>query len=75
MTDLSSLGWFLCPMDSGSKNPGSILGKTCVDTVLCFGTVRVQSVVENRLKDFRRATGIEKPAPQLYLWMRAFFME
>ena len=51
------------------------LGKTCVDTVLCFGTVRVQSVVENRLKDFRRATGIEKPAPQLYLWMRAFFME
>jgi len=27
MTDISSLGWFLCPMDSGSKNPGSILGK------------------------------------------------
>lgn len=29
MTDalsLASLGWFLCPMDSGSKNPGSILG-------------------------------------------------
>jgi len=24
---LTSLGWFLCPMDSGSKNPGSILGK------------------------------------------------
>lgn len=29
MTDalsLASLGWFLCPMESGSKNPGSILG-------------------------------------------------
>lgn len=24
---LLSTGWFLCPMESGSKNPGSILGK------------------------------------------------
>jgi hypothetical protein len=24
---LIATGWFLCPMDSGSKNPGSILGK------------------------------------------------
>ncbi|NQW26205.1 MAG: bifunctional DNA primase/polymerase [Cryomorphaceae bacterium] len=23
---LAALGWFLCPMESGSKNPGSILG-------------------------------------------------
>jgi len=25
--NLLATGWFLCPMDSGSKNPGSILGK------------------------------------------------
>jgi hypothetical protein len=27
VADLASLGWFLCPMEAGTKNPGSILGK------------------------------------------------